>query len=546
MSVLPYKALYKHYRKNSLQLVLLIISLVLSISLLVSVLEINVLTKSVMVNNQANYLDEFRYTIAPIKKTGPSVYKQYQLINNKVPDKCLILQNAKLRTLNHSIDLTLIDPLQLKRLNKGNSQVFLKNITQKLEQNNVLLTPNAARGINIQSNEPFAQHINQNRNFDFYITNLFWGEPNVILASKNYKTHNLASFTKESQHISCINLSSDSLEKVFSVVDKDFRFEKKQTYNFKPITQYFYILLFTIGMLAFCIGIFVFYQTMSLSFAQRQILIGQLRKLGLSRIKIIFIFLLEIIAFLLLGLFFGNIIGFWLVNLSISELSYTFERIYGFSLYNSPAWDYSWLKVSFSLAFIGLLLAFGWPILRVVKINSKDLAKHISFYYILKREYLWQAITSLAVFIISVIMLISLDIEWKYKEYLFLIAFVICSSLIFPYFLRLITQFLSKVSKNNLIKWFFLDISSSLSFRTISTVLLLLSFIGMISIQILVKNYEHNSNTWLEKKYKYDFEISLQSSEYEPVLSWLESQRDVNNIHIKMINYSYFRKKLLK
>ncbi len=96
------------------------------------------------------------------------------------------------------------------------------------------------------------------------------------------------------------------------------------------------------SMLSFVVGLFIFYQAMSLSLAQRQPLVGSLRQVGVSGWQLTQALCLELAALVFLSWLGGNLFGLALANQLIPAVSQSLNDLYDANIGLSIEWSWQW------------------------------------------------------------------------------------------------------------------------------------------------------------------------------------------------------------
>ncbi|KOO10435.1 hypothetical protein AKJ18_34270, partial [Vibrio xuii] len=82
--------------------------------------------------------------------------------------------------------------------------------------------------------------------------------------------------------IACSEMPKEKLETLKSILPAGMELSRSSRQELESLTQAFHMNLNAMGMLSFLVGLFIFYQAMSLSLVQRQLLVGILRQTGVS------------------------------------------------------------------------------------------------------------------------------------------------------------------------------------------------------------------------------------------------------------------------
>src|SRR5690606_15005673 len=82
--------------------------------------------------------------------------------------------------------------------------------------------------------------------------------------------------------IACGSMPEEKLEKLAASLPNGMILVRSTRSELESLTKAFHMNLTAMGMLSFLVGLFIFYQAMSLSLIQRQRLVGMLRQTGVN------------------------------------------------------------------------------------------------------------------------------------------------------------------------------------------------------------------------------------------------------------------------
>lgn len=132
------------------------------------------------------------------------------------------------------------------------------------------------------------------------------------------------------------------------------------------------------GALALVAGLFLIYNTVSISVAQRQVEIGTIRALGMTRGQVRGLFTLEGALLGLLGSGLGVLLGLWLSRLMLVELTHEMSEIY-LQVHTAD------VRIDGGLLALGLILGTGgatlsslWPAHEATRVPSVQALRGVS------------------------------------------------------------------------------------------------------------------------------------------------------------------------
>lgn len=247
------------------------------------------------------------------------------------------------------------------------------------------------------------------------------------------------------------------------------------------MTDAFHLNLFAMGMLAFVVGLFIFYQAMSLSFSQRQPLVGLMRQAGVSSGQLVRALSLELIVWIIVGLVGGNLFGLLLAEKLLPSVAETLNDLYGANVSLIVRWQWEWGLASALIAVGGCLLACGWPLVRLIRTQPARLSSRMSIVRFSGREFALQAIFS-CMFIGAAIAVYQLPHGQK-AGFVLIACILIASALAMPFLLWQLFRLLGVVVRSARLRWFFSDAAASLSYRGVASMAFMLALASNIGME---------------------------------------------------------------
>ncbi|MDW2138351.1 ABC transporter permease, partial [Vibrio sp. 2128(2023)] len=164
----------------------------------------------------------------------------------------------------------------------------------------------------------------------------------------------------------------------------------------ESLTKAFHMNLTAMGMLSFLVGLFIFYQAMSLSFIQRQRLVGILRQTGVNGTQLAQALLLELSILVLVAWACGNFFGLMLANELIPAVSSSLSDLYDANVGLTIGWSWQSSLYSLIMSAMGALISCLWPLIRLLKSQPIRLSSRLSLMRFAGREFSWQALAACA------------------------------------------------------------------------------------------------------------------------------------------------------
>ncbi len=298
--------------------------------------------------------------------------------------------------------------------------------------------------------------------------------------------------------------------------------DKTDKAHLDPLTRAFHTNLFATGLLAFVVGLFVFYQAISLSFAQRQPLVGLLRQLGVDNRQLLRVTSVEMFVWLLLGVIGGNLVGVWLAKQLLPSVSSTLNDLYGANVGIFLQWKWEWGIYSFALATAGFIAASIWPLMRLLRTPPTRLAQRMALIRFTGQEFYWQALVACVLVLAALI--VSAQAESLNRGFVLIALIVLSAGLLAPYVMWKLFVVLGTVGRSARRRWFFSDAASSLSYRGVAAVAFMLAISANIAMETMVGSFRETTDQWLQQRLSADLYVRPNAMAAGTLIGWLENQ----------------------
>lgn len=520
------KALLGHYRRHPFQILLVWLGLTLGISLFVGVLAVNYHAKQSYANGEKLFSNPLPYRIQP-KLAGNKIPQGFYVqLRRSGFNQCAPFDSFRVVT-DDGMQLNIVgfDPVAMLSFQEGQNQ--------KSEDFLELMRPPYPLLISVQLSKYLSVD-----NGDFIV--LKSGEKlgpikvdtqGRISGSRLVADMSLLRKLNRSSGfdmIACSAMSPDKLEQLRNYLPDGISLHRNTRVELGSLTKAFHMNLTAMGMLSFLVGLFIFYQAMSLSFIQRQPLVGALRLTGVSGWQLTKALLLEIIGWILIGWFSGTVLGLALANRLMPSVSASLSDLYNADVGLSIEWNWEWIQYSLLMSIFGCLLSCFWPLVRLVRSQPIRLASRLSLIRFAGREFGLQAFFACVCTVAAVALYQSPTTQ---EEGFTLIALMLVSvGLVMPYCLwKLFTSF-SFTMPWVKVRWFFADIAASMSYRGVAAMAFMLALATNIGVETMVNSFRATTDQWLVQRLSADLYITPTTSSAARMGQWLESQAEVKTV----------------
>lgn len=326
----------------------------------------------------------------------------------------------------------------------------------------------------------------------------------------------------------CSEMPTERLNQLAAELPPALQLEHNQSETLEPLTDAFHLNLFAMGMLAFVVGLFIFYQAMSLSLTQRQPLVGLLRQAGVSGAQLTQALLLELLGWIVLGLIGGNLLGLVLAQQLLPSVAETLNSLYGANVSLAVEWHWQWGLASLAIASFGCLMACGWPLLRLIKTQPARLSTHMALVRVSGREFGWQALFS-CLFIAAAWGVYQLP-HGQLAGFALIAFILIASALVMPFLLWQLFKSLGLIVRSARLRWFFSDAAASLSYRGVASMAFMLALASNIGMETMVGSFRNTTQVWLDQRLAADIYVRPSMNVAPRISQWLEERDDVRQV----------------
>ncbi|WP_086984436.1 ABC transporter permease [Vibrio aphrogenes] len=520
------KALLGHYRRHPFQILLVWLGLTLGISLFVGVLAVNYHAKQSYAHGEKLFSNPLPYRIQP-KMAGNKIPQGFYVqLRRHGFHQCAPFDTHRVVTKDGmQLNIVGFDPIAMMSFQSEKNLKTSDMLELMRPPYPIVISAQLAQYLNIEDNDYLLLKSGKK------IGPLSVDTKNRISGSRLVADMSLIRTLNRSSGfdmIACSAMSPDKLEQLREYLPNGISLHRNTRVELGSLTKAFHMNLTAMGMLSFLVGLFIFYQAMSLSFVQRQPLVGVLRLMGVSGWQLTKALLLEIMAWILIGWLSGTVLGLALANSLMPSVSASLSDIYNADVGLSIEWNWEWIQYSLLMAIFGCLLSCFWPLIRLVRSQPVRLASRLSLVRFAGREFALQAFVA-CVCIVAAIALYQTPMSQE-QGFTLIALLLVSVGLVMPYFLwKLFTSF-SFTMPWVKVRWFFSDIAASMSYRGVAAMAFMLALATNIGVETMVGSFRETTDQWLVQRLSADLYITPTSSSAGRLGSWLEEQPEVKTV----------------
>ncbi|GAD88781.1 hypothetical protein VHA01S_010_00050 [Vibrio halioticoli NBRC 102217] len=520
------KALLGHYKRHPLQIILVWLGLSLGISVLVGVLAINQHAQLSYTHGERLFSNPMPYRIQSKNNSNTIPQGFYVQIRREGFSQCLPFDLYRTQTKKGAdIQLLGIDSL-------ATAEVFFRSNILENPMLRLMQQPHP-----VLINETFMKYMGWQEGQQLVLSDGQVLGPLAVDQQQLVKGSNLVvdmAVTRKLRQgtgfslIGCGNLSQDKLDKIRTMLPKGVTLRKNTRAELVSLTEAFHLNLTAMGMLSFLIGLFIFYQAMSLSFIQRQTVVGVLRQIGVSGWQLMAALALELIILVTISWISGNVLGLMLANKLLPAVSMSIGAIYNASIDLVIHWRWSWSAKSLLMAFVGVLLSCTWPLLRLIRSQPIRLTARLSLIRFAGKEFFWQAVLA-AICLFLAVFILQFG-EGIYAGFTILALMLIGIGLMVPYIIFELFTCLSYRLHWVKARWFFADAAASMSYRGVALMAFMLAITANVGVETMVGSFRDTTDKWLSQRLAADVYVHPTANSAPRMIKWLEKQPEVKEV----------------
>ncbi|SDG72400.1 putative ABC transport system permease protein [Vibrio xiamenensis] len=520
------KALLGHYRRYPFQILLVWLGLTLGVSVLVGVTAINHHARVSYEHGEKLFANPLPYRIRPkhsINKIPQGFYIQLRRDGFK---ECAPLELLRLRTQSgRDLQLVGIDPVAMIDLKKDTLLGNVPTLALMHAPYPVLISEDLAKYLSVTSNDYL--ELDDGRK----LGPLLVDENDVVSGTQVIADLSLLRHMERSSGISviaCGEMSNQKLSALRSLLPNGMSLSRSSRAELESLTKAFHVNLSAMGMLAFLVGLFIFYQALSLSFIQRQPLVGSLRQLGVSGWQLAQALMLELMLLIIISWLCGNIFGLLLANQLIPAVSDSLNDLYNANVGLSINWSWSSSMYSLSMTILGSILACAWPLVRLLRTQPIRLSARLSLVRFAGIEFAIQALVACGLCVAAIAVYQAPKTQ---QSGFAIIGLMLLSAALFtPFLIWKIFNSLSFSLRWVKVRWFFADAASSMSYRGVATMGFMLAMAANIGVETMVGSFRDTTDKWLNQRLAADLYIYPNTSNAARMSDWLIKQPDVKSV----------------
>ncbi|MCA0936070.1 ABC transporter permease [Vibrio alginolyticus] len=520
------KALLGHYRRYPLQIILVWLGLTLGVSLLVGVTSINQHAKESYATGEKLFSNPLPYRISAKHSANKVPQGFYIQLRRAGFNQCAPFDVLHLDTKT-DMDLMLVgvDPVSMIPLNQGKSLGEMPVLSLMKPPYPILMSRDLASYMSWKDGD-FIEMSDGSRLGPVQVD-----QHNLLSGTRLITDISLLRMLKRSSGLSsilCGEMPEEKLSALKKMLPNGLSLNRNTRNELESLTKAFHMNLTAMGMLSFLVGLFIFYQAMSLSLIQRQRLVGIMRQAGVSGTQLAQALLLELSILVTIAWACGNFFGIILANQLIPTVSASLSDLYDANVGLSIGWSWKASIYSLIMSALGALISCLWPLIRLLKSQPIRLSSRLSLMRFAGREFSWQALAACA-FCVAAVAIYQAP-KTQETGFSIIALMMISVALLMPFIMWHVFQSFSYSLRWVRVRWFFADAAASMSYRGVATMAFMLALAANIGVETMVGSFRDTTDKWLNQRLAADIYIYPNNNNAARMSGWLQKQPEVDAV----------------
>ena len=277
------------------------------------------------------------------------------------------------------------------------------------------------------------------------------------------------------------------------------------------LTDSFHLNLTAFGLLSFAVGLFIVYAAIGLAFEQRRVLFRTLRALGLPQRKLVWLLAAEAFVLASIGGTIGIALGYVLASALLPGVAATLSGLYGASVSGSLSLKPVWWLTGFAMSYLGAAAAVGGSLWQLSRMPILAPAMPRAWARASAVTARMQALGGLALLLSALIL--GRWGEGLVAGFACLAALLLGAALLVPTALTIIITGLSQFGKGVFIGWVWADTRQQIPALSLALMALLLALSTNVGVSTMVGSFRGTFIGWLDQRLASDLYITTRNPE---------------------------------
>ena len=275
------------------------------------------------------------------------------------------------------------------------------------------------------------------------------------------------------------------------------------------LTDSFHLNLTAFGLLSFAVGLFIVHAAIGLAFEQRRVLFRTLRALGLPQRALVGLLAAEAFLLATVGGSLGIVLGYVVAAALLPGVAATLSGLYGASVSGSLSLSPIWWLTGFVMAYIGAAAAAGSSLWQLSRLPILAPAMPRAWARANARTARIQAFGGLGLLTAALILGVAGD--GLVAGFACLAALLLGAALLVPTALALIIGGLSRFGSGAVTRWVWADTRQQIPALSLALMALLLALSANVGVSTMVGSFRGTFIGWLDQRLASDLYVTTRT-----------------------------------
>jgi putative ABC transport system permease protein len=291
------------------------------------------------------------------------------------------------------------------------------------------------------------------------------------------------------------------------------------------LTDSFHLNLTAFGMLAFVVGLFIVYSAIGLAFEQRRPTFRTLRALGVSAKDLTTLLVMELLVLATVAGTAGVALGYLVASVLLPGVATTLHALYGANVPGTLSFRPQWWASGLAIAIVGTLISAAHSLWQVSRMPLLAPAQPRAWARASQRSLRLQAFGGLVLLTLAAILMM-----WGnglIEGFAILGCVLLGAALILPVILDGSLSLMQKTARGVLSHWFWADARQQLPGLSLALMALLLALAANVGVGTMVSSFRLTFTGWLDQRLAAQLYITARSeTEGAAMIDWVGQRVD--------------------
>ncbi|WP_238368964.1 ABC transporter permease [Heliomarina baculiformis] len=291
------------------------------------------------------------------------------------------------------------------------------------------------------------------------------------------------------------------------------------------LTDSFHLNLTAFGLLSFAVGLFIVNGTVGLAFEQRRPLMRTLRALGLPRRNLTALVMGELLALALVAGTLGLVLGYLIAAALLPDVAATLRGLYGAPVAGGLTLRPLWVASGLGMALLGTAIAGAQGVWRLTHMPLLASAGLVGWADAAQKSARIMALCGVALIVAGV--LAAFLLPGLIGGFALLAGLLMGAALTLPILLHTALALLSRTSRAPASVWIWADLRAQLPGLSLALMALLLALATNIGVGTMVSSFRLTFTGWLDQRLMSELYLTARDdAQGAAIAEWLAPRAD--------------------